>query len=126
MKPTMPSSKPMSSTEPSEFATLDDPQFLSARARLRQRLEDLPERHVDRARFQLTYDAMTREFDRRASRSWTQSASPPGEIGKAQPMDDNARLLAIEVLLADPEAINDILETELYLLREKLQPQPSA
>ena len=126
MKPTMPSSKPMSSTEPSEFATLDDPQFLSARARLRQRLEDLPERHVDRARFQLAYDAMTREFDRRASRSWTQSASLPGEIRKAQPMDDNARLLAIEVLLADPETINDILETELYLLREKLQPQPSA
>jgi hypothetical protein len=41
-------------------------------------------------------------------------------------MDDNARLLAIEVLLADPETINDILETELYLLREKLEPQPSA
>jgi hypothetical protein len=36
-------------------------------------------------------------------------------------MDDNARLLAIAVLLADPEAINDILETELYLLREKLE-----
>ena len=42
----------------------------------------------------------------------------------ARPINDNARLLAIEVLLADPEAINDILETELYLLREKLQPQP--
>lgn len=41
-------------------------------------------------------------------------------------MDDSARLLAIEVLLADPEAINDILETELYLLREKLQSQPSS
>ena len=38
-------------------------------------------------------------------------------------MEDNARLLAIAVLLADPEAINDILETELYLLRDKLQPQ---
>jgi hypothetical protein len=37
-------------------------------------------------------------------------------------MDDNARLLAIEVLLADPETINDILE----MLREKLEPQPSA
>jgi hypothetical protein len=40
-------------------------------------------------------------------------------------MDDNARLLAIAVLLAEPEAINDILETELYILREKLQAQPS-
>jgi hypothetical protein len=39
-------------------------------------------------------------------------------------MDDNARLLAIGVLLADPETINDILETELYLLREKLEPEP--
>jgi len=41
-------------------------------------------------------------------------------------MDDNARLLAIAVLLADPEAINDILETELYLFREKLQPEAPA
>ena len=38
-------------------------------------------------------------------------------------MEDNARLLAIAVLLAEPEAINDILETELYLLRDRLQPQ---
>ena len=40
-------------------------------------------------------------------------------------MDDNVRLLAIAVLLADPEAINDILETELYLLREKLESEAS-
>lgn len=39
-------------------------------------------------------------------------------------MEHNARLLAIAVLLADPEVINDILETELYLLRDKLQGQP--
>jgi hypothetical protein len=62
----------MPSSEPGEFGALDDPQFLSARARLRKRLEELPERHPDRVRLQLTYDAMTREFDRRASRSWTQ------------------------------------------------------
>jgi hypothetical protein len=39
-------------------------------------------------------------------------------------MDDlkRARLLAIEVLLADPEALcNDALETDLYLLRDQLQ-----
>lgn len=41
-------------------------------------------------------------------------------------MDDNARLLAIAVLLSDPEEINDILETELYLLRDKLQLQPQS
>lgn len=33
-----------------------------------------------------------------------------------------ARLLAVEVLLADPEALgNDALETDLYLLRDQLQ-----
>jgi hypothetical protein len=33
-----------------------------------------------------------------------------------------ARLLAIEVLLADPEALDDdVLESCLYILRDKLQ-----
>jgi hypothetical protein len=33
-----------------------------------------------------------------------------------------ARLLAVEVLLADPEALgNDALETDLYILRDQLQ-----
>jgi hypothetical protein len=33
--------------------------------------------------------------------------------------DTRARLLAVEVLLADPEALgNDALETDLYLLRD--------
>lgn len=33
-----------------------------------------------------------------------------------------ARLLAIEVLLADPEALaNDALEGDLYILRDKLR-----
>jgi hypothetical protein len=35
--------------------------------------------------------------------------------------DTRARLLAVEVLLADPEALgNDALETDLYLLRDPL------
>jgi hypothetical protein len=38
-------------------------------------------------------------------------------------MDDDLRkkLLAIEVLLEDPEGISDGLEAELYVLRDKLQ-----
>lgn len=33
-----------------------------------------------------------------------------------------ARLLAVEVLLAEPELLgNDALETDLYILREQLQ-----
>ncbi len=36
-------------------------------------------------------------------------------------MDDTARLLAVEVLLADPETLgNDALETDLYILRDRL------
>jgi hypothetical protein len=35
------------------------------------------------------------------------------------------RLLAVEVLLAEPEALqDDVLESCLYLLRERLQGQP--
>jgi hypothetical protein len=37
------------------------------------------------------------------------------------PYDSRARLLAVEVLLADPETLgNDALETDLYVLREQL------
>jgi hypothetical protein len=33
-----------------------------------------------------------------------------------------ARMLAVEILLADPEALgDDVLESSLYLLREKLR-----
>lgn len=35
--------------------------------------------------------------------------------------DTRARLLAVEILLADPETLgNDALETDLYLLRDQL------
>ncbi len=38
---------------------------------------------------------------------------------------NRARLLAVEVLLADPDALgNDALETDLYILRDQLQTQP--
>jgi hypothetical protein len=41
-------------------------------------------------------------------------------------MDDTARLLAVEVLLTDPEALgNDALETDLYILRDQLRGQPA-
>jgi hypothetical protein len=36
-------------------------------------------------------------------------------------VDAKARLLAVEVLLADPEQLeNDALEADLYILRDKL------
>jgi hypothetical protein len=42
-------------------------------------------------------------------------------------MDDAARakLLAVEVLLADPESLgNDALEADLYILRDRLTGRP--
>ena len=40
-------------------------------------------------------------------------------------MDARARLLAVEVLLADPESLdNDALETDLYVLRDQLWAGP--
>lgn len=42
--------------------------------------------------------------------------------GPAAPHSRAARLLAVEVLLAEPEALaDDILESCLYLLRDRLQ-----
>jgi hypothetical protein len=41
-------------------------------------------------------------------------------------MDDTARLLAVEVLLNDPEALNnDALEGDLYILRDQLRGHPA-
>ena len=40
---------------------------------------------------------------------------------------DAARLLAVEVLLADPEALqNDALEGDLYILRDRLRAEGMA
>jgi hypothetical protein len=40
-------------------------------------------------------------------------------------MDARARLLAVEVLLAEPESLgNDALETDLYILRDQLMALP--
>ena len=41
-------------------------------------------------------------------------------------MGDTARLLAVEVLLADPETLgNDALEADLYILRDQLRSTPA-
>jgi hypothetical protein len=41
---------------------------------------------------------------------------------EAEPMDNHARLLAVEVLLCDPEELHDDpLETELYIYRDRLR-----
>jgi hypothetical protein len=47
--------------------------------------------------------------------------------GIITPHSRAARLLAVEVLLADPEALqNDALEGDLYILRDRLQEEEAA
>ena len=53
------------------FYQLDDPAFLAERARLRSRLEHVPENAVGRLRLERLYEAMTEEFCRRARIAWT-------------------------------------------------------
>jgi hypothetical protein len=63
--------------EPGDFFyQLDDPAFLAERARLRSRLEHVPENAIGRPRLERLYDAMTEEFCRRARIAWTVGRLP--------------------------------------------------
>jgi uncharacterized protein (DUF3084 family) len=57
---------------------LDDDQLISQRAALRARLEQLPQRARKRAALAQQYDALTREFDRRARAAWHPAETQPG------------------------------------------------
>ena len=67
-------------SEPTDFKHLDDPAFLNERARLRGRLEQLPENAGSRAELERLYEAMTDEFLRRAGIAW---ASTPAATALA-------------------------------------------
>jgi hypothetical protein len=58
------------STEQIDFRRLTDPDFLAERKRVREALESAPEQSPVRAGLVARYDAMSAEFDRRASRAW--------------------------------------------------------
>jgi len=86
-----------------EFAAMSDPDFLAERGRVRETLEALTER----------YRLINIEFNQRAGISWAQAQVRTVAL---------PRLLAVEVLLAEPEALgDDVLETCLYILRDRLQ-----
>lgn len=57
-------------SEPAYFTQLDDPAFLDQRARLRDRLEHVPENAIGRAGLERLHEAMTNEFLRRARVAW--------------------------------------------------------
>jgi hypothetical protein len=54
-------------TSDDDFATMDDPQFLAERARVRTQLEHAPEVSPELA---ARYQRLNDEFDRRASAAW--------------------------------------------------------
>jgi hypothetical protein len=58
-------------SEPADFSQLDDPAFLDERARLRDRLEHVPQNATGRAGLERLYESMTDEFMRRARVAWT-------------------------------------------------------
>lgn len=60
----------MTNDEPADFYRLDDPAFLEERARLRERLQHVPENSVDRMELERLYESMTEEFLRRARIAW--------------------------------------------------------
>jgi hypothetical protein len=53
-----------------DFRQLTDPDFLAERKRVREALECAPEQSPGWAGLAARYDAMSAEFDRRASRAW--------------------------------------------------------
>jgi hypothetical protein len=57
-------------TEEADFRQLADPDFLAERKRVRDALESAPEQSPGRDRLAARYDALSAEFDRRASRAW--------------------------------------------------------
>jgi hypothetical protein len=81
------------------LTSLDDSALISRRWEMRATLELLPPNSHAAKTLAKKYDALNHEFARRVA--W-----------------------AVDMLLADPEALgNDALETDLYLLREKLREQ---
>jgi hypothetical protein len=119
-----PEDKTMTSDE--DFTRLDDPAFLAERRRVRELLEHTPAHELS-AGLADRYQRLNEEFLRRARLAWTASATGSGlaTMSKAPALvalhSHAARLLATEVLLADPEALgDDVLESCLYMLRDKL------
>jgi hypothetical protein len=113
-----------------DFAELDDSALLSMRAEMRAELERLPPASPEHAALTALYDETTEEVDDRARRAWAKTSL--GAPAMCEPVTVEAaishlparaaRMVAIEVLLADPAALgDDTLESGLYILRERLR-----
>jgi hypothetical protein len=58
------------SEDADDFTTMDDPEFLAERRRVREELEHLPA-HAVSAELTFRYQRLSDEFLRRASAAWT-------------------------------------------------------
>jgi hypothetical protein len=58
-------------SEPPDFTTMSDPDFLAERRRVREQLEQVPSQAADRTRLAALHAAMDQEFDRRARAAWS-------------------------------------------------------
>jgi hypothetical protein len=106
------------SDEPADFTKPDDPAFFAERARVRGLLEYQPKDSIARGELERVYDAMTAEFLRRARLAWSRPVNGFQETVAMADTIVRARLLAVEILLADPESLgNDALEADLYIAR---------
>jgi hypothetical protein len=113
-----------------EDAVLDDSALLAWRAKARAELERLPPHSAGHAELAARYDLSTREVEDRARSAWSAGGQQPGV--NDTPVNDSAavisvpppraaRRLAVDILLAEPEALgDDVLESCLYILREQL------
>lgn len=82
--------------ESMDLKKLDDTALLDWRVKARADLERLPPHSAEHGTLSALYEAS---------------------------LDALVRLLAVEVLLAEPETLgNDALETDLYILRDQLRP----
>jgi hypothetical protein len=64
--------------ESDDLTKLDDDQLIGQRAALRQRLQQMPEHHIQRASLVVRYGVLTDEFDRRARAAWQPAETEPG------------------------------------------------
>jgi hypothetical protein len=124
-------SQEMTMDNSEDFAQLDDSELLRRRAEMRAELEQLPAASPGHAALAALYDRSTAEVNERARAAWSKSELSEGErmngpltveatISNLSPKV--AKMVAVEILLADPESLHDdALEACLYILRERLR-----
>lgn len=93
---------------------MDDSTLISRRQEIRAQLERLPPHSAGHSDLQAIYDQSTEVVSERARAAWMAG------LAMAENNTARVRLLAVEMLLAYPDTLNNALETDLWLLRDQL------